>query len=356
MNVFKVVEPFGHELSFGKKHNPLNTGGFVEPLRELKRSRIRGTKPVAYTSCFVGIDISKSSFDVCVLPEAHFRTFANSAEGIAGFLDFLACYESIERLILEPTGGYEQRVVMALQAAGLPVAKVNARQVRQFARACGQLAKTDRVDAFILADYGQRLPTRLLPPMPEGLEKLKQLVKRYRQLSHMIAQEKNRKEKLLGQAKEWIEDTLAFLQNQRDTITRHMERCLDEDGELARKANVLMSVKGIGMKTACFVLADLPELGHLDKGQIAKLVGVAPLNRDSGLMRGKRMISGGRKQIRDALFVAALPAIRFDPQMKAFYDKLKSNGKPGKVAVVAVMRKMIIILNAKMRDHLAQTS
>ena len=128
-----------------------------------------------------------------------------------------------------------------------------------------------------------------------------------------------------------------------------MQLCIKSDPDLAKKAEVLMSLKGIGLKTACFLLADLPELGTLTKGQIAKLVGVAPLNRDSGLMRGKRMISGGRRQIRDALYIAALPAIRFDPTMKGFYTRLKTNGKPSKVALVAVMRKMIIILNARLR-------
>ncbi|KZK89243.1 Transposase [Pseudovibrio sp. W64] len=231
---------------------------------------------MTYTSCFVGIDISKSSFDVCVLPERQYRSFANSAKGIADFLAFLSSYEHIERLILEPTGGYENGVLIALQGAGLPVAKVYARQVRDFARACGQLAKTDRVDAFILADYGRRLPTRLQPSLSEGLVKLKQLVLRYRQLSHMIVQEKNRWEKLAGQAREWIKETLTFLQGQREQVVQHMECCLKDHAELALKADVLTAVKGVGLKTACFILADLPELGTLNKGQIAKLVGVAP--------------------------------------------------------------------------------
>ena len=132
-----------------------------------------------------------------------------------------------------------------------------------------------------------------------------------------------------------------------------METCLKANEDLALKAKVLMSLKGIGLKTACFLIAGLPELGLLDKGQIAKLVGVAPINRDSGLMRGKRMITGGRKPVRDALYLAALPAIRFDPAMKAVFGRLKAKGKPGKVALVALMRKMIVILNARMREHCA---
>lgn len=308
-----------------------------------------------YASRFVGIDISKSSLDVCLLPDHRRARFANTPEGIAALLAFLEPLEGIERLSLEPTGGYERLVVAALQAAQLPVAKVNASQVRQFARACGQLAKTDTIDAFILADYGQRMQTRILPQRSSQHTELEQLVLRYRQLAHMIVQEKNRREKLTcnaqGRTGDWIEQTLRFLLEQRQAVVDAMTECLKADPELGKKAEVLMSLKGIGLRTACFLLAGLPELGLLDKAQIAKLVGVAPLNRDSGAMRGKRMIAGGRRPVRDALYVAALPAIRFDPAIKAFYTGLRNRGKPGKLAVVAVIRKMLIILNARMREH-----
>ena len=302
---------------------------------------------------FVGIDISKSSFNVCVLPDGRSASFANSAEGIADFLVFIEPLCGIERLVLEPTGGYERHIFAALQAAQLPVARVNAKQVRQFAKACGQLSKTDKIDAFILADYARRMETRIVPQRSSQQGALVDLVRRYRQLSHMIVQEKNRREKQNETLKDWIEEMLHVLLEQRQAVVDAMEACLKADLELARKADILMSLKGIGLRTACFILADLPELGRIGKGQIAKLVGVAPLNRDSGLMRGKRMIAGGRQPVRDALYVAALPAIRFDPAIKAFFMHLKQKGKPGKVALVAVMRKMIIILNAKMRDAYA---
>lgn len=308
---------------------------------------------MTYTSRFIGIDISKSAFDICLLPDQASLTFANTAEGIADFLAFLAPLAGIERLILEPTGGYERRVVEALHAASLPVAKVNAKQIRQFARACGQLSKTDRIDAFVLADYGRRMETRILPPQSGQQPILADLVLRYRQLSHMIVQEKNRREKLSGKTRDWIEETLRFLLDQRQAIVDEMTACLKADQQLGKKAEVLMSLKGIGLRTACFLLAGLPELGRIDKAKIAKLVGVAPLNRDSGLMRGKRMIAGGRKPVRDALYIAALPAIRFDPTINAFYTSLRNRGKPGKVAVIAAVRKMLIILNARMRDHAA---
>lgn len=308
-----------------------------------------------YASRFVGIDISKSFLDVCLLPDQKRARFANTPDGIAAFIAFLAPLEGIERLILEPTGGYERLVVNSLQAARLPVAKVNASQVRQFARACGQLAKTDAIDAFILADFGRRMQTRILPQRSSQQTALEQLVLRYRQLAHMIVQEKNRREKLIhnaqGRTRDWIEQTLRFLLEQRQAVVDDMTECLKTDPELGKKAQVLMSIKGIGLRTACFLLAGLPELGLLDKAQIAKLVGVAPLNRDSGAMRGKRMIAGGRRSVRDALYVAALPAIRFDPDIKAYYTALRNRGKPGKVAVVAVIRKMLGILNARLREH-----
>ena len=312
---------------------------------------------MSHTSRFVGIDISKSSFDICILPERQVASFANTAEGIAGFIALMADLVGIERLVIEPTGGYERGVVDALLAAHLPVAKVNAKQVRQFARACGQLSKTDRIDAFVLADNGRRMESKVLAPSSPEQTMLVDLVSRYRQLSHMIVQEKNRREKLTrnadGRTRAWIEETLRFLIEQRQSVVDAMTACLKTDAALKSKAAVLMSLKGIGLRTACFLIAGLPELGLVDKGQIAKLVGVAPLNRDSGLMRGKRMIAGGRRPVRDALYVAALPAIRFDPDMKALFLRLKAKGKPGKVALVAVMRKMIVILNARMRDHRA---
>lgn len=312
---------------------------------------------MSYTNRFIGIDISKSSFDICVLPEISTASFSNDACGIAGFLAFVARLDNVTRLVLEPTGGYERPIVDALLAAHLPVARVNAKQIRQFARACGQLSKTDRIDAFVLADYAKRMETKVLAPSSPAQTALVDLVSRYKQLSHMIVQEKNRREKLRHRedtkTKAWIEETLKFLLQQRQSVIDAMEACLKSDKYLADKAQVLTSLKGIGMRTACVIIAGLPELGLLDKGQIAKLVGVAPINRDSGLMRGKRMITGGRKPVRDALYIAALPAIRFDPAMKAVFDRLKAKGKPGKVALVAVMRRMIIILNARMRDYRA---
>jgi transposase len=256
---------------------------------------------MTYTNRFIGIDISKSSFDIGVLPDTSLASFSNDASGIAQFLAFVSRLDNVARLVLEPTGGYERSVVDALLAAQLPVARINAKQIRQFARACGQLSKTDRIDAFVLADNARRMETKVLTQASAAQTTLVDLVSRYRQLSHMIVQEKNRREKLRARnedrAKAWIEETLDFLMRQRQSVVDAMEACLRSDKDLADKAQVLTSLKGIGRKTACFLIAWLPELGLLDKGQIAKLVGVAPVNRDSGLMRGKRIIAGGRKPV-----------------------------------------------------------
>jgi len=302
---------------------------------------------------FVGIDISKSSLDVCIQPDALFLTWPNNDKGIAALLAKLCSTMPVERIILEATGGYERRVMKALQEVSLPVCRVNALHVRNFARASGLLAKTDRIDAFVLADYGQRMETRVSPQLSEAQEALGELVARDRQITQMMVQEKNRLEKRPERLKELIDETLLFFSGQRYRVRQAMKECVAREPALAEAVDVMLTMKGIGFLTACILLAGLPELGLLDKGKIAKLVGVAPINRDSGTLRGRPMIAGGRQPVRNALFIAALPAIRFDPAMKTFYHRLKEKGKPGKVAVVAVMRKMLIILNDRMKEHYA---
>lgn len=308
---------------------------------------------MTYTTRFIGIDISKSTLDICVLPQEKYASYPNTDEGISALVNWIKGLDGVEQIVIEPTGGYERCLVRALQNNKLALSRINAKQIRQFARASGRLAKTDKIDAFVLADFARRMETDLLPCQSAHEQRLTDLVARYRQLNHMIVQEKNRREKKDNPASRWIEESLAFLQSQRQDVIEAMKKCINEDPAISQAADVLQSLKGIGLLTACILLAELPELGHLGKAQIAKLVGVAPINRDSGKMRGQRTIAGGRKQLRNALFVAALPAIRFDPDMADFYNRLRTKGKPGKVAVVAVIRKMIGILNARMRQHYA---
>jgi len=302
---------------------------------------------------FIGIDISKSKLDVCILPDRIYLTYENTVSGREDCLHMLETRSPIERIILEATGGYEKRILKRLQQADFPVCRVNALHVRHFAKASGLLAKTDKIDAFVLADYGMRMPCDVTAELSDTQQKLIDLVARYRQLKGMIVQEKNRLEKQVETTRSMIEETLAFFTKQEKQLRLEMEKCVEGDKALQAGLNVLKSLKGIGFITACILLAELPELGRLDKAKIVKLVGVAPINRDSGTLRGKRMIAGGRKSVRNSLYIAALPAIRFDPIMRAFYDRLKEKGKPGKVALVAVMRKMLIILNTRMKEHYA---
>lgn len=277
-----------------------------------------------------GIDISKSVLDLCVLPEKLYFTFDNTDKGVRTLLKKLLSYPSVERIILEATGGYERRVLEALQSKNLAVCRVNAAQIRHFAKATGRLAKTDRIDAFVLADYGMRLPTQTTPQRTEKQRELMDLVARYRQVRGMIVQEKNRLDKQVETTKTMIADMLAFMEVQRKILLRRIQDCVEQEPALSEAVAVLITMKGIGFLTACILVAELPELGHLDKGKIVKLVGVAPINRDSGTMRGKRAIHGGRKTVRNALYIAALPAIRFNPVMRDFYNKLKKKANPVK--------------------------
>ncbi|WP_288348910.1 transposase [uncultured Thalassospira sp.] len=308
---------------------------------------------MSYTTRFIGIDVSKSALDVCVLPDRHNLRFANTEPGIADLIARIRTYPGLERIVLEPTGGYERMLVRALQAAQLPVSKVNALLVRHFAKASGTLSKTDRIDAFVLADYGQRMSPRLMIKTDDARHELTDLVARRRQLTHMLIQEKNRLEKPDNPARTLIEQSISFLKHQKQEVENLMRQCIDASPVLTAILQVLLSQKGVGFVTACVLIAELPEIGLLEKGQIAKLVGVAPINRDSGMFQGKRMIGGGRREVRNALYYAALPAIRFDPGLRDFYKRLTENGKPSKVAVIAVVRKMVTILNARMRDHYA---
>lgn len=204
-----------------------------------------------------------------MLPDEQSASFADTAESIAEFMAFLARLDGIERIVLEPIGGYERLVVETLLVARLPVARVNAKQIRQLARACGQLSKTDRIDAFIPADYARRMETKVLSRSSAGQAARADLIMRYRQLSHMIVQEKNRREKLThqtdGRTRAWIEETLHFLLDQRQSVVDEMTACLRSDNVLSKKADVLMSLKGIGLRTACFLLAGLPELGSMGR-------------------------------------------------------------------------------------------
>lgn len=301
----------------------------------------------------VGIDISKDRLDVARLPEAvrSVPAFDNDAAGHAALIAWLK--EVLPRLIvLESTGGYQRVLVAALAAAGLPVVVVNPRQVRDFARALGVLAKTDAIDARVLACFGEKVNPELRPLPDAESTALIDLLARRRQLIELRTAESNR----LGQAtssriKTSIRAVLATIERQITSIDDDLDDRIRKSPAWKEKEDLLTSVPGIGPLTARTLLACLPELGAISRQTIAALAGVAPINRDSGMMRGKRTTWGGRKVVRSALYMAALVATRHNPVLRAFYAKLVAAGKAKKLALVACVRKLLVTLNAMLRTR-----
>jgi transposase len=255
-------------------------------------------------------------------------------------------------IVVEATGGYQRRVVAELVAAGHRVAVVNPRQVRDFARGLGILAKTDRLDALVIARFGQHVRPRTIAQRPEKQEELAQLVVRRRQLVDLRTAEKNRRETVVSPSvKKSIQQVLDLLNKQIDRIDKQLLALVDSDDEWRHKAGIVSSVPGVGPVTSASLLAELPELGRLNRQQISALVGLAPFNRDSGRFQGKRSIWGGRASVRSVLYMAALTARRCNPVLRAFADRLEHAGKPFKVVLTACMRKLLVILNTMIRSN-----
>ncbi|MHA7988375.1 IS110 family RNA-guided transposase [Escherichia coli] len=300
----------------------------------------------------VGIDVSKDFLDVHVGNVA-LRRVPNRSSGLSVLKRILSRY-SVSLVLCESTGGYENLAVTYFQSLGYDVCVINPRQARDFARSMGRLAKTDRIDAQILcrlADVIDVSPerTRFVKPLTdERRQRLVSMVSRRRQLCDLMISERNRRAKTDSYGSESINTVLDFLTAEIARIDRdisaHVGSCFSDISSL------LQSFTGIGPVTASTLLGELPELGKLNRRQITALVGVAPFNRDSGYMRGRRRISGGRSGVRNVLFMAVLSAVRFNPVLKAFFARLVAAGKPKKVALVACMRRMVCILNAMLRD------
>jgi len=297
----------------------------------------------------VGIDVAKARLDVAVAGHDGVVSFDNTAAGIAGLIDRLGG-EPVALVVLEATGGYEVAAVRGLQAAGLPVAVINPRQARDFARASGRLAKTDALDARLLAAFGAALRPAPLPPVDPSQAAIAALVARRRQVIDMLIAETNRREHAEPAMAGWIDDHILVLKSQLARLDAAITIAVEECPALRRRYEIVTSVKSIGPATAAVLLAELPELGAIGHKQLAALVGVAPINRDSGTMRGERHIGGGRTAVRCAIYMATLSAIRFNPAITAFYRRLRDNGKRPKVAIVACMRKLLTVLNALVRD------
>jgi transposase len=302
-----------------------------------------------FEAVFVGIDVSRDTLEVGSTGQSASWCRPNDAAGIEALCAELKALAPA-LVVLEATGGYEFEAAFALQAAGLSVAVVNPRQARDFARAMGALAKTDRLDARMLAEFARVLHQhpqreRYVKPLADAeLQRLQALVLRRRQLVGMLVGERQRLRLSHASARPSIERTIDFLKSQVDDIERDCAEHVRTHHDALAQA--LGSVKGVGPATINTLLGDLPELGSLCRRRIAALVGVAPLNRDSGQMRGARSIWGGRAEVRCALYMATLVAVRHNPAFTAFYQRLLAAGKPKKVALVAAMRKLLTVLNA----------
>jgi transposase len=305
----------------------------------------------AAVKSFVGIDVAKNSLDVCILPEGRRLTATNDRAGMARLLEALPppgeCL-----VVVEATGGYQRAVVAELLAAGHQAAVANPRQVRDFARGLGLLAKTDRLDSEVIARFGQQAQPRLAQQPSAEHERLEELVARRRQLVELRAAETCR----LGTAStKFVLKNVRTVIEQLGKLIRKIEKELSDlvqsDERLQCRSRALQTAPGVGAVTAMTLVAELPELGQLGRGQISALVGVAPFNRDSGKFHGRRAIWGGRASVRSALYMATLTARRCNPTIRAFGQRLEAAGKPFKVVMVACMRKLLVILNTILKNN-----
>lgn len=299
---------------------------------------------------FIGIDVSKDRLDVAQRPKVASWFVANTDEGIQELVQRLAS-DQPALVVLEATGGLETAVVAALVAAQMPTVVVNPRQVRDFARAIGQLAKTDAVDAVVLAHFAEAVRPEVKPLPDEATRELDALLTRRRQLIEMQVAEKNRLRRTTAQrVRRDIQKHLHWLERQLAEIDKDLDDSIKRTPAWREKDDLLQGVKGVGPVLSATLLGELPELGRLNRREIAKLVGVAPLNRDSGQFKGRRRIWGGRASVRASLYMSALVASRYNPVIRALYQRLITQGKPKKVALTACMRKLLAILNAVARD------
>ena len=300
---------------------------------------------------FVGIDVAKDRLDIHVRPGGESFAVARDGEALAVLVERLQTLAPA-LIAIEATGGYETVVASALAAAQLPLAVVNPRQIRDFARATGNLAKTDRLDAAAIAHFAEAIRPPARPIADAQAQALGELVARRRQVIEMMVAERNRR-RMASQRRviRAIERHLALLQAELSELEGDIDDAIRNSPAWQADADLLQSVPGVGPATLRTLIAELPELGHLTRRKIAALVGVAPINRDSGMLRGRRSIAGGRPAVRTALYMAALVASRKNPIIAAHYQKLRAAGKTGKQALTACMRKLIVTLNAILRDR-----
>jgi transposase len=299
---------------------------------------------------YVGVDVAKDSMEVTVHEGKEHWVYANDENGLIKFLSKMKRL-SPALIVLEATGGYEITIAGELQSRGFPMAVVNPRHIRDFAKSLGILAKTDYLDAKVIARYAATVqpPPRLLPD--EESQRLGAIMMRRRQIVGMLTSEKNRLQQAAPAVRERIKQHINWLKEELDDINKELKQLVEDNPEWKEKSEIMQSIPGVGPNLAITLLSDFPELGNLNRKQIAALGGVAPFNRDSGTLRGKRTVWGGREVVRSATYMSTFVAIRFNPLLKAFFERLIVAGKPYKVAIVACMRKLLCILNAMLKNR-----
>jgi transposase len=294
---------------------------------------------------FVGIDVSKKWLDVAVIPSGETWRTENTIEQIGVLVERLK-ETGVARIVVEATGGFEVRLVAELYAAGLPVARVNPARVREFARSIGQLAKTDKLDSIVLARFAEAVQPPLTRLPSEAEQALSALLARRKQVLDMLTAEQNRLGTAPAGIRSSLQEHVQWLKDQCRKLDREIDQFIQDHPDFKKKDEILQSTPGVGKITASMLMANLPELGECDRKQIAALVGTAPFNRDSGFKKGRRSVQGGRSNIREVLYMAALSATRYNSAIKTFYQRLLAAGKKKKVALVACMRKLLTILNS----------
>jgi transposase len=301
---------------------------------------------------YIGVDIAKSHLDAAMGNEK--RRFSNDTIGHRELIKWVKQVKAPVQVICESSGGYERALVQALARAGAQISLVQANRVRQFARAAGILAKTDRIDAEVLCEFGNVMRPQIVTAATLEQEHLRELESQRRHLTHLLVMEQNRGARLSDVCVCKLNRRLIIqIKKQIDQLDLLLKEHIEQSQELSAKAKKLTSISGVGLRTAALLLAQLPELGELNRREVAALVGVAPFNRDSGRMRGKRAIYGGRRPVRHGLYMATLVAARHNPVLRQFYLRLRAAGKPAKLALTATMRKLLIVLNSALKPDLS---
>jgi transposase len=307
-------------------------------------------KKMSISNVFIGIDVSKERLDCYCRPTGITSSYDNTPIGIADLIKWVQAQQP-QLIVLEATGGLERPLVSEIFAARLPMVVVNPRQVRDFARAIGQLAKTDQIDAAVIAHFGEAVNPEVRPLPDQLTRQMDALMTRRRQLVQMLAAERNHLVSAPAQVQNYVKEHISHLEELIKKLDQDIDQMITGSPIWKTKDDLLRSVKGVGPVLSRTLLAELPELGRLSRQEISKLVGVAPLNNDSGKYKGKRSCWGGRASVRGPLYMATLAATRYNPVIKEFYERLIAKGKAKKVAIVACMRKMLITLNAIVKSN-----